>query len=72
MDFLKTQFSEQLVAYLLDINGRPRGSCRGEVESGKPSLNLGLIVPHSLFREKQYRYTIYGRPLAWSGRGKES
>jgi hypothetical protein len=37
------------------------------VESGKPSLNLGLIVPHSLFREKQYRYTIYGRPLAWSG-----
>jgi hypothetical protein len=37
------------------------------VESGKPSLNLGLIVPHSLFREKQYRYTIYGRSLAWSG-----
>jgi hypothetical protein len=40
------------------------------VESGKPSLNLGLIVPHSLFREKQYRYTIYGRPLTWSGRGE--
>jgi hypothetical protein len=30
--------------------------CRGEIESGKPSLNLGLILPHSLFREKQYRY----------------
>jgi hypothetical protein len=28
------------------------------VESGKPSLNLGLIVPHSLFREKQYRYSL--------------
>ncbi len=68
IDFLKDTILEQQAANLLDINGRPRGSCRGEVESGKPSLNLGLIVPHSLFREKQYRYTIYGRSLAWSGR----
>merc|ERR550519_2630172 len=43
---------------VLSNNNQRGGSFSNRVKSNLPSLNVGLIVPYSLFREKQYRDKI--------------